>query len=151
MMERLLFPRQEPVAEVHDRHARKVQRGNQRFDVMVSVDEIGGEADLVQTADDGNGRGAQFFGNRTQGQAERDRAMASADEGAADIADPELRAGPLAQRVVSEEDREGSHQIRRFRPGAWWDRVTVCSFRRVRDPHPAAAAIATATGRTWSR
>ena len=109
-MERRFFPGQESVAEVHDRHAREVKRGNQRFEVMVSVDEIGCEADFVQTADDGHRRGAQFFGNGTEGQAERHRPMASADEGAADIADPELRPGPLGQCVVSEEDREGSHE-----------------------------------------
>ena len=115
-MERRFFPRQESVAEVHDRYVRKMKRGNQRFEVMVAVDEIGCEADFVQTADDGHRRGAEFVGDRTQRQAERHGAMAPADECAADVANPELRAGPLAQRVVGEEDREGSHQVRRFRP-----------------------------------
>ena len=74
MMEGRFFPGQESVAEVHDRHARKVKRGDQCFEVMVSVDEIGCEADLVQIADDGHCGGAQFFGNLTEGQAERHRA-----------------------------------------------------------------------------
>ena len=69
----------------------------------MSVDEIGYEADFVQTADDGHCRGAELVGNRTQSQAERHGAMAPANQCAADIANPELRAGPLAQRVVGEE------------------------------------------------
>ena len=103
------------MAEVHDRHAREVKRGDQCFEVMVTVDEIWREAHLVQIADDGHCGGTQFSSNFSEGQAERDGPMASANERATDVAHPELRAGPLGQCVVSEEDREGSHDARQFR------------------------------------
>ena len=115
MMEGRFLPGQESMAEVHDRHAREVKRGDQCLEVMVTVDEIWCEAHLVQIADDGHCGGAQFSSNFSEGQAERDGPMASANQRATDIAHPELRPGPLGQCVVSEEDREGSHEARQVR------------------------------------
>ena len=71
-----------------DRHARKMQRGDQRFQVMVAVDNVRRETDLIKIRHDGNGRSAKVVRHRAGHQAERDWMMAPQHERAADVANP---------------------------------------------------------------
>jgi len=67
----LFLPGNPAVAEMDDWHSRKPQRRDERFDVVVAVNDVRCAAQSIEIVDHGDGRCPQLVGHGAQDQAER--------------------------------------------------------------------------------
>ncbi len=91
---------------------------------------------MGEIVDHGDGGGAQLIGDRTQPSAVGNRLMAAAQKCECNVSHIKLRAGPLAERVIREEDTHGGYTTSlecAARPIAfsWFISGSMCSRNRM--------------------
>jgi hypothetical protein len=77
MVQRQFLPRYPAVTEVDDGNVGEPQGRHQRFEMMMTVDDVGPSTETRKIIDHGNRCPAEFFSDGPQYQAEGDRMVSS--------------------------------------------------------------------------
>src|SRR5205809_190551 len=112
MMQRCFLPGNPTVTKMHDGNVRKPQRRHERFQMVMTVNDIRWSAQPSQIVDDRNGGATEVIRDRSEDEAESHGMMPAAQQRQRDIAHIGLGSAALAQPVIGEENRELAHTPR---------------------------------------